>query len=134
MNDCLFCKIVKGEIPAENVYEDKNVVAFLDIHPRSIGHTLIVPKKHYDLLTDMPEKELAAFAASLQNVARGFQKYAEGINILQNNGKAAGQLVSHVHFHLIPRRNGDGIRLLQGEILKNVDLNKVQKDIQRIFK
>lgn len=134
MNDCLFCKIVKGDIPAENVYEDKNVLAFLDIHPRSIGHTLIVPKRHYELLTDMPEKELAAFATSLQRVTKGFMKYAEGLNILQNNGKAAGQLVSHVHFHLIPRRNGDGIMLSHGEILKNVDLNKVQKDIQRIFK
>lgn len=134
MSDCLFCKIIHGEIPAEKVYEDKDTIAFLDIHPTSIGHTLLVPKKHYDLLTDMPHKELAAFATSLQNVMKGFQTYADGVNILQNNGKAAGQLVSHVHFHIIPRRDGDGIRLGHWDTLTGVDLKKVQKDIQSLFK
>lgn len=109
MSDCIFCKIIAGEIPCSKVYEDEHVLAFLDIGPINPGHTLVVPKKHYAHLFEVPSEEFAACAKSVQKIAAAVLKGvdAKGLNILQNNFRPAGQLVDHVHFHVIPREEGD---------------------------
>ena len=111
MEGCIFCKIVNGEIPAAKVYEDKGTLAFLDIAPASPkgGHTLVMPKRHYELITDVPEVELVAVSKTMKRMSEVLLKFGEGLNIVQNNKKVAGQFVPHVHFHLIPRFTGDGI-------------------------
>ncbi|OHA28576.1 MAG: hypothetical protein A3C08_02380 [Candidatus Taylorbacteria bacterium RIFCSPHIGHO2_02_FULL_47_18] len=110
MTDCVFCKIIaKGEIPSTEVYEDDAVYAFLDINQSSIGHTLVVPKKHYENLFDIPDAELGILGARVKKVARAVRDAmkADGINISMNNGRAAGQIVFHAHLHIIPRFNDD---------------------------
>ena len=109
--DCIFCKIVKKEIPGSILYEDAGSLAFLDINPLNKGHALVIPKKHYETMMEMPETELAELARVVRKVAIAVKKAtgAPGINITQNNGRAAEQLVPHAHFHIIPRLEGDGI-------------------------
>jgi len=111
MSDCIFCRIVQGEIPSAKVYEDENCFAFLDIGPLSWGHTLVIPKKHFEHITEMSAKELAALASVLPKLSAAVIEVtdAEGLNVLQNNGAVAGQAVAHLHFHLIPRHAGDGL-------------------------
>jgi histidine triad (HIT) family protein len=108
--DCIFCKIVAGEIPSTRVYEDDATIAFMDIGPVVKGHTLVIPKKHYDPLTQTPPDVLARLIAVVQKIARaqldGLR--ADGINVLQANGAAAGQVVPHIHFHVVPRFKTDG--------------------------
>lgn len=108
--DCLFCKIVAGEIPSHKVYEDDFVYAFLDIYPCSEGHTIVLPKEHFGRFTDMNEQEAAALFSSVNKIARTVESTLglEGMNIGINNGEIAGQTVPHVHVHIIPRRSGDG--------------------------
>ncbi len=103
--ECLFCKIVKGEVPAKKVYEDDVTLAFLDISPRNPGHTLIIPKKHAETLMDLSDKESARLFESVRKVGEMAMKgvQAQGLSIAQSNGQAAGQVVAHVHFHAIPR-------------------------------
>jgi histidine triad (HIT) family protein len=107
--DCIFCRIIAGDIPSHNVYEDDASLAFLDIHPATRGHTLVIPKQHAADLFSITAEALAATARSSQVVARILQKVlqADGVKIMQNNGKAAGQDVFHYHVHLIPRWHGD---------------------------
>jgi histidine triad (HIT) family protein len=107
--DCIFCRIIAGEIPAHKVYEDEATLAFLDINPASRGHTLVIPKQHAADLHSLSPDALAATARATQTVARLLRRgvQAEGINVLQNNGPAAGQEVFHYHVHLIPRWQGD---------------------------
>lgn len=109
--DTIFTKIIKGEIPCHRVFENEQVLAFLDITPLSPGHTLVIPKRQASTLEDLPAAEAAALAAVLGPLARRIVEAvgAEGHNILLNNGKAAGQEIPHVHFHIIPRRSGDGL-------------------------
>ena len=109
-NDCIFCMIVKGEIPSYTLYEDEDVKVFLDINPISKGHSLLIPKKHYKTLFSVPENDMD-FLKKLPMVARKLKEAteAEGVNIIQSNERAAGQVVFHVHFHLIPRWSNDGI-------------------------
>jgi len=134
MSDCVFCKIIAGGIPAQKVYEDKNALAFLDINPTTRGHTLLVPKKHRELITEMPDKELQGFMQSFQKVMKGMLRYGSGVNVIQNNGKAAGQLVPHVHFHLIPRKPGDGVHIGEWKTITVSDMDRVQKEIQSLLK
>lgn len=109
MNDCVFCKIIKGEIPCDKVYEDNQVIAFLDISPVNPGHTLVIPKKHYETIIDVPTKILHKTIDVAQKVAKALVVTPDGgVNVFQNNKPAAGQLVPHIHFHLIPRHSGDG--------------------------
>lgn len=111
---CIFCKIVAGQIPCHKLWEDGRALAFLDVGPLSEGHALVIPKGHYETLDQVPAEDAAAIGAALPALARAIRKAtgADAYNILQNNGPAAGQVVPHVHFHLIPRpagnaRNGD---------------------------
>ncbi len=105
MSDCVFCKIINGEIPSCKVYEDDQVVAFLDLQPFEKGHTLVVPKVHAQTLTDLPESAFTPVLSAVQKVARLLKEKlaCDGFNVMQNNGACATQSVPHVHFHVIPR-------------------------------
>jgi histidine triad (HIT) family protein len=111
MNDCIFCKIVNGEIPAKKVFEDSSVLAFLDINPANPGHTLVIPKKHSEDITTISEPDLFKSIDVVKKVASKLKEKmrVEGVNIVQNNGRVAGQLVNHIHFHVIPRFQGDHV-------------------------
>lgn len=112
MADCVFCRILKGEIPAQKVYEDLRVFAILDINPVSSGHTLVIPKEHHETWNDLPADLAADLAKSAQAVARAVLKAAnaEGFNLLMNNKHCSGQAIGHAHFHVIPRRKDDGVK------------------------
>jgi histidine triad (HIT) family protein len=109
--NCIFSKIIAGQIPAEKVYEDDVVLAFLDINPISDGHTLVIPKKKYELFDDCPGELIGEMCSRLGKIAKAVvaATEADGYNILCNNGRAAGQLIDYVHFHIIPRKSGDGV-------------------------
>ncbi len=109
--DCIFCKIVAREIPSSAVFETETVLAFLDVGPLAEGHLLVIPKQHYTTLVDVPSEDCTRLAEALPRLGSALMAVtsAEGFNVLQNNGKVAGQVVDHVHFHLIPRRSGDGL-------------------------
>lgn len=107
--DCIFCKIAAGQIPATTFFTSDDALAFLDIAPLAPGHALLIPRAHYARLGDMPAEAAAGLAAHLPRLVQAIlgATGAAGVNILQNNGRAAGQVVDHVHFHLIPRSEGD---------------------------
>ena len=109
--DCIFCKIINGEIPSSKVYEDEDFIAFLDINPVHKGHTLLIPKKHFRNLFDTPDDVAAKIYSTAAKVGEGICKAtsADGLNILQNNEEAAGQEVFHSHIHIIPRYKEDGL-------------------------
>ncbi|WP_456471587.1 HIT family protein [Methanocaldococcus sp.] len=126
---CIFCKIANKEIPSKIVYEDPYVIAFLDINPRSKGHTLVVPKKHYKTLDEMPDEELCHLIKGVKETIKILKKLNfDGYNIVNNNGKAAGQEIDHVHIHIIPRYEGDEA-VKFGEV-KDIDLDEVYKIIK----
>ena len=109
--DCLFCRIVAGELPAQRVYEDERAVAFMDINPTSRGHVLVVPRTHSADLLDIEADDLAACLNTAKHIA-GWQRSrleADGVNLLQSTGRAASQVVFHFHLHVIPRYEGDGM-------------------------
>ena len=109
--DCIFCKIINGDIPGEKVYEDDDVLAIMDINPANKGHVLVIPRKHYETYLDLPDEIAAKMGKASKKVAQGVLKAAEveGFNILNNNKKVAGQIVPHVHIHIIPRYEADGV-------------------------
>lgn len=109
--ECIFCKIAMGEIPSTKLYEDERVLSFLDINPAAKGHALVIPKKHYHTLLDMPHEELKEVMEVVQKVAAAIMStlQAEGFNIIQSNKEVAGQVIPHVHFHIIPRSKGDNL-------------------------
>jgi histidine triad (HIT) family protein len=101
--DCLFCNIVRGGIPSHKVYEDGFAYAFLDAFPHTRGHLLIVPKRHMVRLTDLAETEHASFVAALANVCRRVDRLSRHYHVSINQGSLAGQVVFHLHVHIIPR-------------------------------
>jgi len=107
----IFAKIAAGEIPCHKVFENEHVLAFLDVNPLSEGHTLVIPKRAVERLEDLTPDEAAELGRQLSAITRKVMEAtgAPGCNILQNNGSVAGQEVPHVHFHVIPRRAGDGL-------------------------
>jgi histidine triad (HIT) family protein len=107
--NCIFCKIASGDIPCAKVFEDETAIAFMDIGPLAEGHVLLIPKDHYVTIDQMPADQAGAMLTQLPALVRAVQSVmgCEGVNVLQNNGKAAHQEVPHVHFHLIPRNSGD---------------------------
>ena len=137
MDDCIFCKIVSGSIPASKVYDDKEIFAFLDIAPANKGHVLVVPKKHFELITEVPENILNSLIKCVKKVSSALLKENEGVNVIQNNGKAAGQLVKHFHFHVIPRNNNDNLGLTHWKPLKYEEsemalyLDKIKKHLNK---
>lgn len=117
MEDCLFCKIIKGEIPCQKVYEDDTFFAFLDIHPINLGHTLLLPKNHHRNLFDLPTNILEKIGPLIKKIALAVREAscADGINIGWNNETAAGQVIFHSHIHIIPRFNNDGFVQWKGQ-------------------
>ncbi len=111
-NNCIFCKILAGDIPSSKVLENADFVAFLDIAPVKPGHVLVVPKKHHQTLMDFPPKMGTNLLQTLQQVGAAQMQAlgAEGFNVLQNNFPASGQEVFHVHWHVVPRFSGDGLK------------------------
>jgi len=111
MKDCIFCKIVRGEMPSSRVFETEKILAFLDINPVSKGHTLVIPKTHYAGFSEIPADILTEVGKALQKIGHAARTHlgSDGFNVLLNNGRAAGQLVDHAHFHLVPRSLGDGV-------------------------
>ena len=107
--DCIFCKIAAGEVPCSKILEDDSAIAFLDIGPLAKGHTLLIPKDHYVTVDEMPPELAGAVLKHLPTLVKAVKSATncEGVNILQNNGRVAHQVIPHVHFHIIPRRAGD---------------------------
>ncbi|MDH4237963.1 MAG: HIT family protein [Phycisphaerae bacterium] len=130
VSDCVFCKMVAGQIPVTKIYEDEVVLSFLDIGPLSDGHTLVIPKQHFERLHDCPPEILSHVGSCLGKIAKAVSAAmnSDGYNVLCNNGRAAGQFVEHLHFHIIPRNTGDGVfdrwpayKYLEGIIEKIAD-------------
>jgi histidine triad (HIT) family protein len=131
MSDCIFCKIINGEIPSAKVYEDKNVLAFLDISQVTKGHTLVIPKVHKENVYELTDDIAANVFTAVPKVANAIKAAYDpiGLNVLQNNGEAAGQSVFHFHMHLIPRfGNGDGF----GAVWKTHQDKYTSDDYQKI--
>ena len=107
--ECIFCNIRDRKAEAEIVFEDENILAFLDIQPVNYGHTLVIPKKHYDNFLTVPKDELDRLIHAVQFIAGAVKRSmnADGFNVISNNGDPAGQSVYHFHFHIIPRFNND---------------------------
>lgn len=108
---CIFCKIAEGTIPARQVYCDESCIAFLDIAPLAPGHTLVIPRQHVTSLLDCSADTMVAVTRVLPRIGSALLTAtgATGLNLLQNSGASSGQVVMHLHFHLIPRREGDGL-------------------------
>ena len=114
--DCIFCKIVNGDLPGFKVFEDRQTLAFMDINPANDGHCLVIPKQHARDLYAISNESIAAVARSARRVATAVQATveAEGVNLVQCNGPAAGQSVYHFHMHVLPRLEGDELQLNWG--------------------
>jgi len=113
MEDCVFCKIVKKESPAKIVYEDDNFFAIKDANPKTKGHSLVISKKHYKTLLDIPSSLLGEFLETSKKLALKLmnEEKAEGFNLVMNNYEIAGQIVPHVHLHILPRKKGDEFKI-----------------------
>ncbi|MBW2990958.1 HIT family protein [Candidatus Woesearchaeota archaeon] len=132
---CIFCKIVKGEIPSNKIYEDNEFLAFLDIAPVNPGHALVIPKLHCKNLLDFPKAEETDLLEFIKKVAKAVVKAtkAEGFNLGMNNGRVAGQLVDHAHFHIIPRFSGDGCKHWPKKDYKEGEMEEVMKKIKNFL-
>lgn len=114
MSDCIFCKIANGEIPSNTIYENSDFRVILDNGPATKGHALVLPKAHYADLFEIPDETLAGAAKVAKEVAANIKEKlgCDGLNLVQNNGAAAGQTVMHFHLHIIPRYSNDGQHIL----------------------
>ena len=133
--DCIFCKIIAGEIPSYKVYEDNKTLAFLDIAPVNDGHILVVPKKHYKNIEDISEEELCKIIKTVKKIGKALKKSLDilGYNVNINNNPIAGQIIPHIHFHVIPRYKKDGLKLWAQGKYKNKEAEKIQNKIQKYF-
>ena len=134
MENCIFCKIVKGEIPSFKVYEDDKVFAFEDINPVSVGHTLIIPKNHAENLWEIQGDDLAAIHLASQKIIRAIKKVLNpaGVALLQLNGRGANQVVMHYHLHLMPRSAGAPELPVTVWELKQGDMDTIKKTAEKI--
>jgi len=133
MEECIFCRIAQKKIPCKMIYETDNAMAFLDINPGSSGHTLVIPKKHYDTIDIMPEDEVIDLFKVAIKVMKAVDKVIkpDGINLFQNNKLAAGQIVNHTHIHIFPRFRGDKIDFRWGRVpLDNEDMDRIAELIR----
>jgi len=135
-NNCVFCKIIKGEIPAVKIYENAKILAFLDISPVNPGHTLLVPKEHYENLLETPNEILAELMIYTRKIAQAVIKgvNSEGFNLALNNGQVAGQVIPHLHFHIMPRFKGDGYKLWEGKKSNPEELQKIAQKIKNYLR
>ncbi len=130
---CIFCKIIKKEIQADFIYEDENIAAFLDIHPINIGHTLVVPKKHFENFISTPDDISQKLILTVKKITPKILKAmkANACNISTNNGKESGQVIEHVHFHIIPRFSNDNFIHWQGIERTPKELSDVAEQIRK---
>lgn len=130
--DCIFCKIIAGEIPSFKLYEDDATLAFMDINPASDGHTLVIPKEHAKDVHAVSEEAIAKTVITAKKIASAVEKTVApgGINLVQCNGEAAGQSVFHFHMHVLPRRDGDQLKMNWG--LKPGDMDAIGKLAEKI--
>ena len=130
--NCIFCKILAGEIPSTAVYEDDDFKAILDVNPAAQGHVIILPKNHAANIYELPDEDASKIMVVAKKIATAIEKAyrCDGVNILQNNGEAAGQTVFHLHVHVIPRFKGDTVNIgwKQGDMPE--DLDAICKEIQ----
>lgn len=133
-DDCVFCKIIAGEIPSFRLYEDQNTLAFMDINPANRGHALAIPKKHEPNLLESTDETLAVTIATARKVARAVQATVnpDGINLVQANGPGAAQSVFHLHLHVIPRFEGDELKLNWGVPPKPGDMDEIKELSEQI--
>jgi histidine triad (HIT) family protein len=131
--DCIFCKIIDGEIPAVKVLDKDKVIAFMDINPASRGHMLIVPKKHIENIFEISEDDLSAVMNAVKRCAQAVRQAlkAEGITVLQLNGKASDQIIPHLHVHIMPRWHNDRLSVSQWEI-KEGDREELQEIARKV--
>ncbi len=133
MSDCIFCKIANGEIPSHTVYEDEQFRVIMDVNPVSPGHMLILPKEHYQDLYELPEDTAAAAMQLAKRMAEAVKAslQPDGLNVMQNNGKVAGQTVMHYHLHVIPRYEGVGeLAPWEGQSAAQEELRETAAKIQ----
>ncbi len=135
MNDCIFCKIIAKEIPAEIVYENGDVLVFVDIKPNNPGHVLVMPKAHADDFATASEASIQAVAVMAQRMGKVIMQAlgAPGFNIGVNNGRAAGQVVDHLHMHVIPRFEGDGLEHWHGKPYKEGEIEEVGQKLRQML-
>jgi histidine triad (HIT) family protein len=128
--ECVFCQIIRKEAPASIIYEDDQAVAFLSNRPVNVGHTLVVPKKHYENVYEVPEDEIAYLFKIVKRIAHAVKDAttAEGIRIVQNNGEVAGQVVFHFHVHIIPMKPHNKFRHDNGYR----EAEELEKDAEKI--
>lgn len=132
MKDCIFCKIVSGEIPCYKIFENENVLAFLDVAKDAIGHTLVIPKKHTENILNCDSETLAEVFDVAQKISKHFVKNCgfDGVQVINNCGESAGQTVMHFHVHIVPRKHGDGLLVWKLGAPSEMDLEKIAKELK----
>ena len=131
MENCLFCKIINGEIPSYKIYENDYVYAFLDIANDYFGHTLVIPKKHYENVFDCEDEYLSEVIKAVKLISNHYKELGfSGVNIINASGKDAEQSVFHLHFHIIPRKENDGNKIWPAKDKKDYDLAKICEELK----
>ncbi|UXD21765.1 histidine triad (HIT) protein [Ignicoccus pacificus DSM 13166] len=132
VEDCVFCKIIKGELPARVVYEDEDIIAFLDINPAAPGHTLVVPKKHYKNILDAPDEVVSKVFLVAKKIGKAAIEAldAKGVNVITNAEPVAGQIVMHFHVHVIPRFKEDELKFVYGYKYKEGEADEVARKLK----
>mgnify|MGYP000336051816 FL=1 len=132
LTDCIFCDIINGKLPCHLIHKDDNHIVILDRYPIDVGHSLIITKKPYEKLTDMSVEEIMDLFSKIPKIISAIIKAtkADGFSIAQNNGKAAKQIIPHVHVHLIPRYNTTETLWTQRKLMKDIELNKLVQKIR----
>ena len=130
--NCIFCKIIAGDIPCFKLYEDAKTLAFMDINPASEGHALVIPREHCKDVYAVSDEAISATASTATKIAKAITKTLkpDGLNLLQCNGPAAAQSVFHFHMHVLPRQNGDDLKLNWG--IEPGDMDTIGKLAERI--
>ncbi len=132
MDDCIFCKIIKGELPSYKIYENDKVLAFLDISGDYYGHTLVIPKNHCENVLDCSNEDLVEVIKAVKLISNHFvdNLHFTGVNIMNANGATAEQSIFHLHFHIIPRKNNDGLHTYPDHDDQNFDLERIAKQLK----
>ena len=134
MSDCIFCKIIAGEIPSIKVYDDAEVLAFMDVNPINQGHCLVIPKAHAATIYDLTPAQVTAVFQTGQKIAKAIREAIkpDGLNLIQSNGRAASQVIDHFHLHLIPRFENDSLSKLMNWDLKQGDFGEIEASAAKI--
>ena len=132
MAHCIFCDIINGKLPSHLIHKDENHIVILDRYPIDIGHSLIITKKPYEKLTDMTVEEIMNLFSKIPKIVSAIIKAtkADGFSIAQNNGKAAKQIIPHVHVHIIPRYNATGTMWTERKLMEDAELDKLVQKIR----